>query len=159
MASYEELLKMAAEYGVTVPQPDSTGRPVYLLVQPDGTATWGHVLGRAKDAMGPYGTGSAFVPFSRSVRYMSSDVALVLKEEFAPNPYSRKLVAQLTGAPLDQLAPHAGPVAVYAWDPMNEWDSSRSFTKAELTAIELTAAAVGCTFTNPINDDAEETRP
>ncbi|MFH9426431.1 hypothetical protein [Streptomyces sp. NPDC017529] len=48
---------------------------------------------------------------------------------------------------LPEPPPTRGPVALYVWDPNNEWDGSRPFEDDERSRIEAAMTAAGCTTT------------
>lgn len=121
--------------------------PVYVLIHPDGRAEWGQHISRAEEAMGPHGIGRAFLTDGSRLRIVMSDCALLLTEEYAPNPYAAATLARVAGFSPEQAPETRGPVALFGWDPNNEWDSTRPLTDAEQAAITEALTTAGCTTT------------
>lgn len=119
--------------------------PVYVLIHPDGRAEWGQTIARAEDALGPHGIGRTFLSDGSRLRVAMSDCALVLKDVYAPNPFAAAVLARVAGFE-PELAPETrGPVALFGWDPLNEWDSTRPLTAGERDTITQALTAAGCT--------------
>lgn len=126
--------------------------PTCILIHPDGTAEWSHNLSHAEQAMGPYGIGRTFLTgTSQALRISMSDCALILTEEFNPNPYAVNVLATLTGTDPNKAPETRGPIALFAYDPRNDWDNTRPFTNAEQAAITAALQTAGCT-TTPAKD-------
>lgn len=123
----------------------TTEAPVYILIHPDGCAEWGDRIAKANEALGPHGIGRAFLTDGSRLRIAMSDCALVLKDEYAPNPYARAVLAHVAGFPAEHAPETRGPVVLFGWDPRNEWDSSRQLTDGELDVITDALEAAGCT--------------
>ncbi|MGW2089707.1 hypothetical protein [Streptomyces sp. NPDC001880] len=121
-----------------------TDAPVYVLIRPDGTAQWGQRIGRAEEELGPHGIGRGFLTDGSRLRLAMSDCALLLREEYAPNPYAAQVLAGVAGVPADTAPETRGPVILFGWDPMNEWDSTRPFTADERDTITAALVAAGC---------------
>lgn len=119
--------------------------PVYILVHPDGRAEWGTHIAVAERALGPHGIGRAFLTEGSSLRVAMSDSALILREEYTPNKYAAAALAHIAGFPPEKAPETRGPVALFGWDPYNEWDSTRSFTSAEREQITEALTIAGCT--------------
>jgi len=123
----------------------TTEAPVYVLVHPDGRAEWGDRIAAAEEQLGPHGIGRAFLTDGSRLRIAMSDCALVLRDEYAPNPYAAAVLARVAGFQPEHAPETRGPVALFGWDPNNEWDSTRALTDAERDAITEALAASGCT--------------
>jgi hypothetical protein len=123
----------------------TTTEPVYVLIHPDGRAEWGDQIATAEKALGPHGIGRAFLTDGSRLRIAMSDCALILTEEYAPNPYAAAALAHVAGAPVGAAPETRGPIALFGWDPLNEWDSPRPFTAAERGIIAEALDAAGCT--------------
>jgi len=123
---------------------DADAAPVYVLIAPDGTATWGEDISTAYKELGPHGIGRAFLTDGSRLRIAMSDCALLLTEEYAPNPYAETALAHVAGMRGRESTVARGPVILFGWDPMNEWDSTRPFTDEEREAIVEGLAAAGC---------------
>ncbi|MFD4143042.1 hypothetical protein [Streptomyces sp. NPDC058572] len=121
--------------------------PVYVLIHPDGRAEWGDRIATAEQAMGPHGVGRAFLTSGSRLRVVMSDCALILRDEYEPNPYAAVALAHVAGFPPEQCPETRGPVALFAWDPdpRNEWDNTRPLTDDERAAITQALTAAGCT--------------
>lgn len=126
-----------------------TNAPVYVLIHPDGRAEWGGHIATAEKALGPHGIGRAFLTDGSRLRIAMSDCALLLTEEYAPNPYAAATLARVAGFPPEQAPETRGPVVLFGWDPNNEWDSTRPLTDAERAAITAGLTAAGCTTEAP----------
>ncbi|MEU3221198.1 hypothetical protein [Streptomyces sp. NPDC006971] len=124
-----------------------TASPVYVLIRPDGRAEWGDRIGRAEDELGPHGIGRAFLTDGSRLRIAMSDCALLLRDEYPENPYAAATLAHVAGFRPEAAPPTRGPVILFAWDPRNEWDSTRPFTGAERATIAEALDAAGCTTT------------
>lgn len=122
-----------------------TDAPVYVLVHPDGRAEWGDQIVVAEKQLGPHGIGRAFLTPGSRLRIAMSDCALVLKDHYAPNPYAAAVLAVVAGFDPDDAPETRGPVALFGWDPLNEWDSTRPFTAAERGVITDALEATRCT--------------
>lgn len=122
-----------------------TDAPVYVLIRPDGTAQWGQRIGPAEKELGPHGIGRGFLTDGSRLRLAMSDCALLLREEYAPNPYAAQVLAGVAGMPADTAPETRGPVILFGWDPTNEWDSTRPFTADERDTITAALTAAGCT--------------
>lgn len=123
-------------------------RPVYILLHPDGRAEWGTNIEVAYKAMGNYGIGRAWLTdASLRLRVAMSDCALLpsFSDEFPLNPYAVTVLATVAGRDPAGAQETRGPVALFAFDAMNEWDSTRSFTEAEHDRILLALNVAGCT--------------
>lgn len=118
---------------------------VYILIHPDGRAEWGGRLADAERQLGPHGVGKAFLDDYRRLRIATSDCALILPDEYAPNPYARAVLADLVGVNANRAPEVRGPVAVFGFDSLNEWDSTRPFTGDERNTITLALELAGCT--------------
>lgn len=125
----------------------TTDSPVYVLIHPDGRAEWGLNIAAAEKALGPHGIGRAFLTDGSRLRIAMSDCALVLSEEYAPNPYAAVALAHVAGFPPEAAPETRGPVALYGYDPRNEWDNTRPLTADERAAITKALTAAGCTTT------------
>jgi hypothetical protein len=123
----------------------TTEAPVYILVHPDGRAEWGDRIDVANKQLGPHGIGRAFLTDGSRLRIAMSDCALILREEYAPNPYAAAVLARVAGFPPEHAPETRGPVVLFGWDPRNEWDSTRPFTTAERGAITEALTAAECT--------------
>ncbi|MER5781256.1 hypothetical protein ABT104_05935 [Streptomyces mobaraensis] len=123
-----------------------TDAAVYVLIHPDGRAEWGDRIAVAEKAMGPYGVGRGWLTdASLGLRLTMSDCAAIMPEEFPENPYAVTVLAHVAGLPA-QIAPQTrGPVALWAYDPRNDWDSTRPFTEKERAVITEALAVAGCT--------------
>jgi hypothetical protein len=120
--------------------------PVCILIHPDGRAEWGADKPTAEKALGSYGVGRAWLTdASMGLRISMSDCALLMREEFAPNPYAVAALAYVAGMDPEEAQETRGPVVLWGWDPRNEWDSSRPFTAAEREVITEALAFAGCT--------------
>ncbi|MGW4270838.1 hypothetical protein ACWEGQ_00370 [Streptomyces seoulensis] len=127
-------------------------KPVYILIHPDGRAEWGETIAHAEEAMGPHGIGRAFLTDGSRLRIAMSDCALVLRDEYASNPYAAAVLASVAGFPPQQAPETRGPVALFGWDPMNEWDSTRPFTGSEYATIMAALTAARCRQTDSSPD-------
>ncbi|WKK27847.1 hypothetical protein QZH56_36980 (plasmid) [Streptomyces olivoreticuli] len=123
----------------------TTHAPVYVLIHPDGRAEWGDRIATAERAMGPHGLGRAFLTPGSRLRIVTSDCALVLRDEYAPNPYAAAALAHVAGFPPEDGPETRGSVALFGYDPNNEWDSTRPLTDDERAVITLALTAAGCT--------------
>ena len=123
----------------------ATQSPVYVLVHPDGRAEWGERIATAEAAMGPHGVGRAFLDDAQRLRIATSDCALVLREVYAPNPFAAAVLAHVAGFPAEAAPETRGPVALFGFDPRNEWDSTRPFSADERTLITSALDVAGCT--------------
>lgn len=123
----------------------TTDAPVYVLVHPDGRAEWGDRIATAEKELGPHGIGRAFLTDGSRLRIAMSDCALVLREEYAPNPYAAAVLASVAGFPPEAAPETRGPVVLFGWDPNNEWDSTRPLTDTERDVIAAALAVAGCT--------------
>ncbi|MBK3539631.1 hypothetical protein JHN61_26110 [Streptomyces sp. MBT67] len=74
-----------------------------------------------------------------------SDCALILRDQYAPNPHAAAVLAHVAGMPADAAPETRGPVILFGWDPLNEWDSTRPFTDTERAAITDALTVAGCT--------------
>ncbi|WP_331722215.1 hypothetical protein [Kitasatospora sp. NBC_00315] len=120
--------------------------PVCILIHPDGRAEWGADKAAAEKAMGPYGVGRAWLTdASLGLRVSMSDCALIMPEEFAENPYAVAVLAHVAGGDPEQAQPTRGPVALWGFDPRNDWDSTRPLTASERAVITEGLAVAGCT--------------
>jgi len=123
----------------------TTQSPVYVLIHPDGRAEWGDRISRAEEALGPHGIGRAFLTDSSTrLRVAMSDCALVLRDVYAPNPRAAAALAYVAGGRPEDAGEARGPVILFAWDPHNEWDSTRPFTASERAVIAESLDAAGC---------------
>ena len=123
-----------------------TAAPVYVLIHPDGRAEWGTNKDVAEKALGPYGVGRAFLAdASLGLRISMSDCALLMREEFAENPFAVAVLAHVAGLDPAGAQETRGPVVLWGYDPRNDWDSTRPLTVAEQTVITQALAAAGCT--------------
>ncbi|MGK4909977.1 hypothetical protein [Streptomyces albus] len=118
---------------------------VYVLIHPDGRAEWGENIAVGEKALGPHGIGRAFLTDGSRLRIAMSDCALVLPEEYAPNPYAAAVLARVAGMPVEAAPPTRGPVILFGWDPRNEWDSTRPLTATERATVTEALSAAGCT--------------
>ncbi|WP_041829762.1 hypothetical protein [Streptomyces noursei] len=118
---------------------------VYVLIRPDGTVGWGHDIGLAEKELGPHGIGRTFLTDGSRLRIAMSDCALLLREEYAPNPYAQKVLAHVAGMPAKVAPETRGPVILFGWDPRNEWDSTRPFSSDERALIGDALGVAGCT--------------
>lgn len=109
--------------------------PVYVLIYPGGRAEWGDRIAIAEKALGPHGIGRAFLTDGSRLRVAMSDSALLLRDEYAPNPHAAFVLAHVAGMPPEDVPETRGPVILFGWDPRNEWDSTRPLTDAERSAI------------------------
>lgn len=123
----------------------TTNAPVYVLIHPDGRAEWGDRIAIAEKELGPHGIGRAFLTDGSRLRIAMSDCALLLTEEYAPNPYASTVLALVAGFPAGAGAETRGPVILFGWDPNNEWDSTRPLTGAERGIIAEALDTAGCT--------------
>ncbi|MDX2973471.1 hypothetical protein [Kribbella solani] len=121
-----------------------TNAPVYVLIHPDGRAEWGDRIAIAEKALGPHGIGRAFLTDGSRLRLAMSDCALILREEYAPNPYAAAALAHVAGFPPEGAPETRGPVVLFGWDPNNDWDSTRPLTDAERAVITEALTAAGC---------------
>ncbi|MBT2429642.1 hypothetical protein J7F02_29575 [Streptomyces sp. ISL-112] len=78
-----------------------------------------------------------------------SDCALILREEYAPNPYAAHVLAGVARMPTDAAPETRGTVILFGWDPTNHLDSTRPFTAAEHESITAALTAAGCTTGAP----------
>lgn len=117
---------------------------VFVIIRPDGTATWGTDIATAEEELGPHGIGRAFLTDGSRLRIAMSDCALLLTDVYAPNPYAEKALAYVAGMLGQQSTVARGPVILFGWDGNNEWDSTRPFTDAEREVIVEGLAAAGC---------------
>ena len=90
-----------------------TTEPVYILIRPDGTAQWGQTISSAEKELGPHGIGRAFLTDGSRLRIAMSDCALILREEYAPNPYAAQVLAGVAGMPADTAPETRGPVILF----------------------------------------------
>ncbi len=118
---------------------------VYVLIRPDGTVGWGDRIARAEKELGPHGIGRTFLTDGSRLRIATSDCALLLREEYAPNPYAQEVLAHVAGMPVAVAPETRGPVILFGYDPRNEWDSTRPFTSDERAQIAEALAVAGCT--------------
>jgi hypothetical protein len=125
----------------------TTDAPVYVLIHPDGRAEWGDTIATAEKQLGPHGIGRAFLTDGSRLRIATSGCALILTEEYAPNPYAAAALAHVAGFPPERAPATRGPVVLFGWDPNNEWDSTRPLTTDERALITAGLAAAGCTTT------------
>lgn len=123
----------------------TTEEPVYVLINPDGRAEWGDRIDVANKQLGPHGIGRAFLTDGSRLRIAMSDCALVLTDHYAPNPYAAAVLARVAGLPPETAPETRGPVALFGWDPLNDWDSTRPLTTAERSTIAEALTAAGCT--------------
>lgn len=123
----------------------TTNAPVYILIHPDGRAEWGEEIHVAEQALGLYGIGRTFLTDGSRLRVAMSDCALVLRDEFPPNPYAAATLARVAGIPPEHAPETRGPIVLFGWDPANDWDSTRPLTAAERDVIAAALAASGCT--------------
>lgn len=125
-----------------------TAAPVYILIHTDGRAEWGDRIAVAEKAMGPYGVGRGWLTdASLGLRVTMSDCAVIMPEEFPENPYAATALAHVAGFPVQMIAALTrGPVALWGFDPRNEWDSTRPFTEKERAVITEALAVAGCTI-------------
>ncbi|MCX4682493.1 hypothetical protein OG413_46030 [Streptomyces sp. NBC_01433] len=119
--------------------------PVYVLVHPDGRAEWGDRIARAEKQLGPHGIGRAFLSDDARLRIATSDCALVLRDEYAPNPYAAAMLAHVAGFPVQAAPETRGPVILFGFDGRNEWDSTRPFSDDEHGLITQALDVAGCT--------------
>lgn len=117
---------------------------VYVLIRPDGSVGWGDRIALAEAELGPHGIGRAFLTDGSRLRIAMSDCALLLRDEYEPNPYARKVLAHVAGMPEDAAPETRGPVILFGWDPLNEWDSTRAFTSDERAMIGEAVTFAGC---------------
>ncbi|MGW5003794.1 hypothetical protein ACWEP8_39790 [Streptomyces hydrogenans] len=122
-----------------------TTAPVYVLIRPDGTAEWGTRINLAEEELGPHGVGRGFLTDGSRLRVAMSDCALVLRDEYEPNPYAAATLARVAGFSPEAAPETRGPVILFGWDPRNEWDSTRPLSSDERTLIEEALTAAGCT--------------
>ncbi|WP_030753217.1 hypothetical protein [Streptomyces sp. NRRL S-31] len=126
-----------------------TTAPVYVLIHPDGRAEWGDRLMAAEHALGPHGVGrTSLTPGSR-LRVAMSDCALILPEEYPPNPYATTVLALVARMTPEDAPPTRGPIVLYGYDPHNEWDNTRPLTDTERATITEALTAAGCTTQAP----------
>lgn len=123
----------------------TTEAPVYILIHPDGRAEWGDRISRAEEAMGPHGIGRAFLTDGSRLRIVMSDCALILRDHYPPNPYAATALAHVAGFSPENAQEARGPVALFGWDPNNEWDSTRPLTDEERAVITEALTVAGCT--------------
>ncbi|GGV73983.1 hypothetical protein GCM10010277_87930 [Streptomyces longisporoflavus] len=119
--------------------------PVYILINPDGRAHWGHRLSVAEDAMGHHGIGRTFLTPTSRLRVASPGRTPTLPDQHPPNLYAARVLAHVAGHPPHNATEPHGPVALYGFDPTNEWDNTRPLTTPEQHAITRALAAAGCT--------------
>lgn len=119
--------------------------PTYVLINPDGRAEWGDRIAVAEEKLGPHGIGRAFLTDGSRLRIAMSDCALVLRDEYAPNPAAAAVLAHVAGFPAARAPETRGPVVLFGWDPRNEWDSTRPLTDDERAVITEGLTAAGCT--------------
>lgn len=119
--------------------------PVYVLIHPDGRAVWGHRIAAAEKQLGPHGIGRTFLTDGSRLRIAMSGCALILPEVYPPNPYASEVLARVAGFPSDTAPETRGPIVLFGWDPLNEWDSTRPMTEDERSTIGKALNAVGCT--------------
>lgn len=119
--------------------------PVYILIHPDGRAEWGDQIAVAEQSLGPHGIGRAFLHPGSRLRFAMSDCALILRKEYPPNPYAQTALAHVAGLPREGVQQMRGCVALFGWDPRNDWDSTRSFTAAERDLIDEALTVADCT--------------
>lgn len=122
----------------------TTEAPVYVLMHPDGRAEWGDQISVAEKQLGPHGIGRAFLTDGSRLRIAMSDCALILTEEYAPNPYAATVLARVAGFPAGAAPETRGPIVLFGWDPRNEWDSTRPFTEDERERIADALDLAGC---------------
>lgn len=123
----------------------TTYAPVYVLIHPDGRAEWGESVAVAEEVLGPHGIGRQFLTDGSRLRLAMSDCALVLREEYAANPYAAAALAHVAGFPPEQAPETRGPIVLFGWDPNNEWDSTRPLTAAERALVTEALGVAGCT--------------
>lgn len=126
----------------------STEKPVCVLIHPDGRAEWGDRIALAEKELGPHGIDRTFLTDGSRLRVAMSDCALLLTEEYVPNPYAAKVLASVAGFPAEAAPETRGPVILFGWDPRNEWDSTRPLTVVERDVIVAALAAAGCRVTS-----------
>ncbi|MGW2936126.1 hypothetical protein ACWDA7_30715 [Streptomyces sp. NPDC001156] len=68
---------------------------MYVLIHPDGRAEWGDRIATAERAMGSHGVGRADLTPGSRLRIVTSDCALILRDEYAPNPYAAAALAHV----------------------------------------------------------------
>lgn len=117
---------------------------VYVLIRPDGTVGWGDHIHKAEEELGPHGIGRGFLTDGSHLRIAMSDCALLLRDEYVPNPYAQKVLAHVAGMPADAAPETRGPVILFGWDPLNEWDSTRPFSSDERALIAEGLTFAGC---------------
>ncbi|WP_225102674.1 hypothetical protein, partial [Streptomyces sp. CoH27] len=127
----------------------TTDAPVYVLIHPDGRAEWGDRIAVAEKALGPHGIGRAFLTDGSRLRIAMSDCALVLRDEYEPNPYAAVALAHVAGVRPEDAPETRGPVALFGYDPLNEWDNTRPLTADERALITRALTAAGCTTAPP----------
>lgn len=125
----------------------TTHAPVYVLIHPDGRAEWGDTIATAEKQLGQHGIGRAFLTEGSRLRIATSDCALALPKEYAPNPYAAAALSHVAGFPPESAPETRGPVVLFGWNPNNEWDSTRPLTDDEKALIAEALAAAGCTTT------------
>jgi hypothetical protein len=123
----------------------ATPPPVYVLIHPDGRAEWGDKIATAEREMGPHGVGRAFLDDHQRLRIVTSDCALVLRDVYAPNPFAAAVLAHVAGFPAEAAPETRGPVALFGFDPRNEWDSTRALSDDERERITAALTVAGCT--------------
>ncbi|MFC9068831.1 hypothetical protein [Streptomyces harbinensis] len=121
--------------------------PVYVLIRPDGRAEWGHRLMTAEEELGQHGVGRASLTDGSRLRIAMSDCALLLRDIYPPNPRAATALAHLAGISPEQAPETRGPIVLYGYDPMNEWDNSRPLSTDEQASITKALTAAGCTIT------------
>lgn len=126
-------------------QPMTSTAPVYALIHPDGRAEWGDDIATASKALGPHGISRAFLTPGSRLRIAMSDCALIMPEEYAPNPYAAAALHRVAGLPVEQAPETRGPVILFGWDPDNEWDGTRPLDPGERAVIERALNFAGCT--------------
>lgn len=136
-----ELLRPCGRCG----RPMSSTAPVYVLIHPDGRAEWGDDIAAASKALGPHGISCAFLTPGSRLRIATSDCALIMPEEYAPNPYAAAALHRVAGLPVEQAPETRGPVILFGWDPNNEWDRTRPLDPGERAVIERALNSAGCT--------------
>ena len=119
--------------------------PVCVVIRPDGTAAWRTDVSRAERELGNHGIGRAFLTNGSKLRVSVSDSSLLLRDVYAPNPYAMAVLANVSGMLRSEAPETRGPVVLYAWDPRNEWDSTRPFTDDEYGTVADALRVAGCT--------------
>lgn len=126
--------------------------PVYILIHPDGRAEWGDQIAAAEKQLGPHGIGRAFLTDGSRLRIAMSDCALLLREVYAPNPYAAAVLAHVAGFHPEDAPETRGPIVLFGWDPLNEWNSTRRLTAAETALITKALTVAGCTTAGSVAD-------